>query len=129
MGLTPMDLFNDILTTESDLKNFLEQNSVKCANGVPGMVIQAYLVFCQQINLDFLLPIVDIMIPVKPTDHTTDLSSDTGLEYDESFDDDEDLSHFTANEDDDEDDDDLFVDEYSETGFEEGLIFLPVYIL
>ena len=44
MGLTPMDLFNDILTNENDLKNFLEQANVKSiSTSSPGLVIQGKL--------------------------------------------------------------------------------------
>jgi len=42
MGLTPIDLFNDILITESDLRSFLWQNNVtKCSENLPGLIIQA----------------------------------------------------------------------------------------
>lgn len=43
MGLTAMDLFNDILTQENDLKNFLTQSDVKqnqVSTSNPGLIIQ-----------------------------------------------------------------------------------------
>ena len=43
MGLTAMDLFNDILTQENDLKNFLTQSEVKqsqVSTSNPGLIIQ-----------------------------------------------------------------------------------------
>ena len=41
MGLTPMDLFNDILTNENDLRNFLQQSDVKnVSSSSPGIIIQ-----------------------------------------------------------------------------------------
>ena len=41
MGLTPMDLFNDILTNENDLRNFLQQNEVNnVSSSRPGVIIQ-----------------------------------------------------------------------------------------
>lgn len=49
MGLTPFDLFNDILITESDLRTFLWQNNIEqCSNSVPGMIIQSYISFCEK---------------------------------------------------------------------------------
>ena len=47
------DLFNDILTTESDLRAFLGQNNWNCSPGLPAMIIQSYLVFCQKMEIDF----------------------------------------------------------------------------
>ena len=43
MGLTAMDLFNDILTQENDLKNFLTQSDMKqnqVSTSNPGLIIQ-----------------------------------------------------------------------------------------
>ena len=40
MGITPIDLFNDILTTENDLNIFLQQSKLQPFNGIPGMIIQ-----------------------------------------------------------------------------------------
>ena len=41
MGITAMDLFNDILTNENDLTNFLHQNDVKNVSASsPGIIIQ-----------------------------------------------------------------------------------------
>ena len=41
MGLTPMDLFNDILTNENDLRNFLQQSDVKnVSSSSPDIIIQ-----------------------------------------------------------------------------------------
>jgi len=41
MGLTPIDLFNDILTSENDLKLFLAQNRIEnCSINLPGLIIQ-----------------------------------------------------------------------------------------
>ena len=41
MGLQPIDVFNDILTNENDLKNFLEQSDVKTiSTSSPGIIIQ-----------------------------------------------------------------------------------------
>ena len=58
MGLTPMDLFNDILTSEIDLRKFLEQNDVaKMSSSQPGLVIQAYLTFVQQVKCDVFTPV------------------------------------------------------------------------
>ena len=76
MGLTPMDLFNDILTNENDLRNFLQQSDVKnVSSSSPGIIIQgntftkhadnhlwrpcsAYLAFVKKINGNFLDPIL-----------------------------------------------------------------------
>ena len=58
MGLTPVDLFNDILTSEIDLRNFLDQNEVqKLSASQPGLVIQAYLAFVQQTKADVFSPV------------------------------------------------------------------------
>ena len=58
MGLTPIDLFNDILTSETDLRQFLEQNEVsKFSSSQPGLVIQAYLAFVQQVKCDVFSPV------------------------------------------------------------------------
>ena len=44
MGLQPIDVFNDILTNENDIKNFLEQSNVKAiSTSTPGMIIQGNL--------------------------------------------------------------------------------------
>jgi len=41
MCLQPIDVFNDILTNENDLKNFLEQSDVKAiSTSSPGIIIQ-----------------------------------------------------------------------------------------
>ena len=54
MGLTPIDLFNDILVTESDLRSFLWQNKVdNCSVNLPGIIIQAYITFCEVSNSGF----------------------------------------------------------------------------
>lgn len=53
MGLTPIDLFNDILVTEQDLRTFLWQNSIEhCSTSLPGMIIQAYITFCEKANTE-----------------------------------------------------------------------------
>ena len=58
MGLTPVDLFNDILTSEIDLRNFLDQNDVqKLSASQPGLVIKAYLAFVQQTKADVFSPV------------------------------------------------------------------------
>ena len=43
MGITPIDLFNDIITNESDIINLLRQCKVTPSNGIPGMIIQGKL--------------------------------------------------------------------------------------
>ena len=54
MGLTPIDLFNDILVSETDLKAFLSQNKVKeCSANLPGMIIQAYVIFCKTNHFNY----------------------------------------------------------------------------
>ena len=60
MGLTAMDLFNDILTHENDLKNFLTQSEVKqnqVSTSNPGLIIQAYLAFVKRVNGNVFDPI------------------------------------------------------------------------
>ena len=74
MGLQPIDVFNDILTNENDLKNFLEQSDVKTiSTSSPGIIIQgtciqivltydessfsAYLAFVKKINGNVFEPI------------------------------------------------------------------------
>ena len=70
MGLTPIDLFNDILTSELDLRQFLKQNEVsKFSSSQPGLVIQAYLAFVQQVKYDVFLPVCNT--GVSNTDVTT----------------------------------------------------------
>ena len=40
MGITALDLFNEIINTENDLKKFLTQNNIKPSHQLPGMIIQ-----------------------------------------------------------------------------------------
>merc|ERR1712230_202510 len=50
MGITPMDLLNDILTTDDDLRYFLNANNVEPAFAQAGLIIQSYLTFCRLAN-------------------------------------------------------------------------------
>ena len=45
MGITVMDLFNDILTNISDIQNFLTQYNVTPLANKPGMIIQGFHMF------------------------------------------------------------------------------------
>ena len=45
MGLTPMDLFNDIITTEVDLRNFVQSNVDNASCSLPGLIIQGQFHF------------------------------------------------------------------------------------
>ena len=65
MGLTPIDLFNDILVMEQDLRTFLWQNNVEnCSSNLPGMIIQSYLTFCEKAR-------AEIWSTTKPVPVTT----------------------------------------------------------
>ena len=46
MGIQPLDLFNDIMTTQSDLQNFLGEENYKPTDGNIALSIKAYLKFC-----------------------------------------------------------------------------------
>ena len=46
MGLTPLDLFNDIMVAEMDLKIFLTQNFITDISAdLPGLIIQVIMRF------------------------------------------------------------------------------------
>jgi len=121
MGLTPVDLFNDILTTESDLQNFLKQNNIKCSTGVPGMVIQAYLAFCQKLGLEFLLPISE---PVTLSKNALDQV----FEESDSNDEDIDITE-TEMENDDQDDDDFSDTDVHEGRVEISTVYIYIYAI
>ena len=46
MGIQPLDLFNDIMTTQRDLQNFLGEENYKPTDGNIALSIKAYLKFC-----------------------------------------------------------------------------------
>ena len=48
MGITVMDLFNDILTNISDIQNFLTQYNVTPLTNKPGMIIQGFHMFYRE---------------------------------------------------------------------------------
>ena len=50
MGITVIDLFNDILTVSGDLQNFLQQCNVVPSNELPGMIIQGLLVILTSVT-------------------------------------------------------------------------------
>ena len=45
MGITPIDLFNDILTASEDILTFLQQCHVIASTDQPGMIIQGMKIF------------------------------------------------------------------------------------
>ena len=49
MGLTPLDLFNDILTERNDLTNFLGPGNWRESDGI-ALSIKSYLKFCAMTN-------------------------------------------------------------------------------
>lgn len=55
MGITVMDLFNDILTNISDIQNFLTQYDVTPLTNKPGMIIQGFHMFnnCESCRNNF----------------------------------------------------------------------------
>lgn len=51
MGLTPVDVLNDILTAETDIENFLKQCNVnQYGHHLPGLIVQAYLILCTKVG-------------------------------------------------------------------------------
>ena len=54
MGIQPLDLFNDIMTTQRDLQNFLGEENYKPTDGNIALSIKAYLKFCA-ITKDWVL--------------------------------------------------------------------------
>ena len=53
-----METFNNVLTERDDLLQILKENNVpKPSKGVPGMIIQAYLVLARLFDLDLLEPL------------------------------------------------------------------------
>merc|ERR1712008_100238 len=50
MGLTPLDLFNDIVTDPSDMKNFLGESLARENDRPETLAIKSYLKFCRLTN-------------------------------------------------------------------------------
>ena len=57
-GLSMLDLFSEILSREEDLKQFVK--TMECpemAKTLPGLIIQAYLLFAKRVNANVYEPI------------------------------------------------------------------------
>lgn len=57
MGVTSIDLFNDILVCEEDLGVFLKNQGISPLPSKAGLLIQAYLVFAREAQVDVFDPI------------------------------------------------------------------------
>ena len=51
MGISPLDIFTDILIEITDLKNFVHTFDIQPNENKTGLAIQAYLLFCQAANV------------------------------------------------------------------------------
>ena len=61
MGLTVLDLFNDIFIDQNDIRFFIEQHGLTPSTSSSGTIIQAYLIFCHMAAENNNMPIFDLI--------------------------------------------------------------------
>ena len=54
-GHTIMDLFNNVLTEKADIEQLIKENNItNVSTGLPGLIIQAYLVLVRLFDLNVM---------------------------------------------------------------------------
>ena len=86
LGITAIDLFNDILTEVDDLRKFIYQCQINTVSiSLPGLVIQAYLAFIKQTKSSVFEPIGEDLANTKNQLIQQDPKFEQEIEFDEEI--------------------------------------------
>ena len=86
LGITAIDLFNDILTEVDDLRKFIYQCQINTVSvSLPGLVIQAYLAFIKQTKSSVFEPLGEDLSNTENRMDVEDHKFEEEIEFDEEI--------------------------------------------